>query len=96
MSTGEIIIVVILWIIIFTGAFLAFSFSKEKIKKTVAEKKKFNEKGGDIYQIIGIELDNGEIDKGLWTQAEAISDGNPDKVKSTYIKLRHKQLIKDA
>jgi hypothetical protein len=96
MESGEVIIVVILWIIIITVATLLFSFSKEKIKTTVSEKKKLNEKGGDIYQIIAVELDKDEIDKGLWTQAEAESDGNPDKVKSIYIKLRHKQLIKQA
>jgi len=95
-SPDELIIVVILWIIILGGAFLLFSFSKKKIETTVAEKKKLNEKGEDLYQVIARELEKDEIDKGLWTQAEAQSDGNPDRVKSIYIKLRHKQLIKDA
>ena len=92
----ELILPVILLIIILGGAFLLFSFSKKKIEKTITEKRKVIEKGPDIYQIIAVELEKDEIDKGLWTQAEEQSNGNPDKVKSIYIKLRRKQLIKDA
>ena len=94
-SPEEIILVIIFWIIILGGAFLLFSFSRKKIETTIAEKKKVTEKGPDVYQIIAEELEQDDIDKGLWTQAEAMSDGNHDKVKSIYIKLRHKQLIKN-
>ena len=55
LESGEIIIVVIIWIIVITVVTLLFSFSKEKIKTTVSEKKKLNEKGGDMYQIIAVE-----------------------------------------
>ncbi len=94
-SPQEIILVIIFWIIILGGAFLLFSFSRKKIETTIAEKKKVTEKGPDVYQIIAEELEQDDIDKGLWTQAEAESDGNHNKVKSIYIKLRHKQLIKN-
>lgn len=92
-ESGTVILIVIVWIIILTAVALLFSFSKKKIEKTVSEKKKQNEKGEDIFKNIAIELEKGEIDKGLWVQAEAKSDGNPDRVKSIYIQLRHKKLI---
>jgi hypothetical protein len=41
-----------------------------------------------IYERIGKELEHGQKDLGLWTRAYAEADGNEDKVKATYIRLR--------
>ena len=49
-----------------------------------------------VYEQISNELENNDIDKGLWTQAEAESGGDDNKTRSNYIKLRYEKLTKKA
>ena len=73
-----------------------FSGGYQVVKKEVDKKIdiiKDTEEG--IYKQISDEIENDEIDKSLWTMAEAKSDGGDDKkIKSIYIKLRYKKLTK--
>lgn len=45
-----------------------------------------------VYEIIARELDQGQLDPALMTQAIAESNGDTDKAKSIYIRLRSDQL----
>ena len=49
-----------------------------------------------VYEQISNELETNDIDKGLWTQAEAESGGDDNKTRSNYIKLRYEKLTKKA
>ncbi len=42
----------------------------------------------EIFERIADELENGETDRALWTQALALSEGDADKQKALYVKLR--------
>ena len=44
------------------------------------------------YEIVANELEKGQMDKGLHTQAFAEADGNENKAKALYIKLRVESL----
>lgn len=46
----------------------------------------------DLFQVIAKELSAGKVDQALWTQATALADGEPNKTKAQYIKLRHAAL----
>ncbi len=46
----------------------------------------------DIFTIIAKELETGKTDTGLWTRAFAECDGDSDKTKALYIRLRHADL----
>ena len=59
--------------------------------KNLVENKDSNQ---EVYEQISNELETNEIDKGLWTQAEAESGGDENKIRSNYIKLRYKKLTK--
>lgn len=45
-----------------------------------------------IYDKIAKEIEDGDIQKGLWTRAKAQSNGDENQVESIYIKLRFDQL----
>ena len=47
---------------------------------------------GSLYDRIADEISGGEIDKGLWTEAYAITNGDERLTRSQYIKLRLKRL----
>ncbi len=47
---------------------------------------------GSLYDRIAEEISGGQIDKGLWTEAFAITDGDERLTRSQYIKLRVKRL----
>ena len=47
----------------------------------------------DFFARIAREMEAGTMDVGLWTRAFAESDGNENKAKALYIKLRHAQLL---
>ena len=59
-------------------------FNKEKKIDKVLEKK--------IYHLISIEIQEGRVEKGLWTKAIADAAGENDKVESIYINLRYEDL----
>ena len=54
------------------------------------------EKHADLYAKAEEEYDNGEIDKGLWSQALVKAKGDEKLRKVEYMKLRAKQLKKKA
>jgi hypothetical protein len=54
------------------------------------------EKSADFYAQAEEEFDEGVIDKGLWSQAFVKSKGNENLRKLEYMKLRVKQLKKNA
>lgn len=45
-----------------------------------------------VYEIIAQEIEHGQLDRALMTQAVAESDGDAEKAKSIYIRLRSDQL----
>jgi len=45
-----------------------------------------------LYQIISDELESNQMDMPIWTQALALADGDNEKQKANYIKLRLKKL----
>ena len=47
---------------------------------------------GSLYDRIADEISGGEIDKGLWTEAYALTNGDERLTRSQYIKLRLKRL----
>ena len=47
---------------------------------------------GSLYDKIAEEIDGGEIDKGLWTEAYAATNGDDRLTRSQYIKLRLRRL----
>ncbi len=47
---------------------------------------------GTLYDRIAEEITDGQIDKGLWTEAFAITNGDERLTRSQYIKLRVKWL----
>ena len=85
-------------ILVSFGAFLliysgVLNYARGAFQEKVKEIKK---KESELYTHISKELDNGIVDKGLWTQAEGESGGGDEKkVKSIYIKLRYKQLSRE-
>ncbi len=46
-----------------------------------------------IYEIVGNEIDEGRVEKGLWTRLFAEMDGDENKTKAAYIKRRAERLI---
>tara|TARA_Y100000748_G_C15130954_1_gene346120 strand:+ start:124 stop:477 length:354 start_codon:yes stop_codon:yes gene_type:complete len=68
----------------------------EILKEQKNDSAKTLEANEELYEQISNELESNQIDKGLWTQAEAESDGDEKKVRSVYIKLRYEKLTKDA
>jgi hypothetical protein len=65
-------------------------------KQAVGEKvKEINKTEEELFEQISNELENNQINKGLWTKAEAESDGDENKVRSIYIKLRHQKLTRE-
>ncbi len=46
-----------------------------------------------IYEIVGNEIDEGRVEKGLWTRLFAEMDGDENKTKAAYIKRRAEKLI---
>lgn len=46
----------------------------------------------ELFGRIADELGSGETDRSLWTQALALSEGNADKQKAIYVKLRASQI----
>ena len=77
-------------LILFSGV---GKFLKNKaVERDVQIKKTEEELYGQIYD----EIENNQIDRSLWVKAEAESDGGDEKkVKSIYIKLRYKKLIRN-
>ena len=69
----------------------------EDAKEAVDEKvKKIRQTEEELFEQIATELENNQIDKGLWTKAEAESEGGDEnKVRSKYIKLRHQKLTRE-
>lgn len=66
---------------------------KQKVDEKVKEVKKTEE---ELFEQIATELENNQIDRGLWTKAEAESEGGDEnKVRSKYIKLRHQKLTRE-
>lgn len=53
---------------------------------------KINERDTPYYALAEHEINAGKIDQGLWSQALVKADGNENKRKSEYIKLRVMQL----
>ncbi|GAD78643.1 MULTISPECIES: hypothetical protein [Vibrio] len=49
-----------------------------------------------VYDLVADELEIGEIRKGLWTKAKALSEGNMDKCESIYIQLRATSIVDEA
>jgi len=49
-----------------------------------------------FYSVVADELSTGSIEKGAWTQAFSEADGNDAKAKAFYIKIRVRQLQRDA
>lgn len=49
-----------------------------------------------FYRVIADELESNNMDKVLWTQAFANAEGDPDKTKANYIRLRYLALKKSA
>jgi hypothetical protein len=47
-----------------------------------------------LYELVAEELENNQQSKGLWAKAISDSEGNHEKAKALYIKLRV-QMIKD-
>ncbi len=66
-------------------------FKKAKLSNSV---NRINEEA--LYELVAEELTNDEIRIGLWTKAEANSDGNQAKVKSLYIQYRVQSLIDEG
>ena len=67
--------------------------AKQAVDEKVKEIKKTEE---ELFEQISTELENNQINKGLWTKAEAESDGGDEsKVRSIYIKLRHQKLTRE-
>ena len=52
-----------------------------------------NSSDDDLYAIAGNELDDGIIDKGVWTRLLVENNGNTDKTKINYLKYRFSQLV---
>jgi hypothetical protein len=52
-----------------------------------------NSSDDDLYAIAGNELDDGVIDKGVWTRLLVESNGDGDKTKINYLKYRFSQLV---
>ena len=46
----------------------------------------------DIYEFISEEIDSGKIKKGVWTKALSEAEGDENKTKAIYIKLRFEKL----
>lgn len=63
---------------------------KENIESSLEDKY------ADLYAKAEEEYDNGEIDKGLWSQALVKAKGDEKLRKVEYMKLRAKQLKKKA
>ncbi len=53
------------------------------------------DKDADYYAIAEEEINDGNIDKGLWSQALVKADGDENRRKVEYMKLRVKQLKKE-
>ena len=66
--------------------------------KEIKDKIEFSieEKSADLYAQAEDEYNNGEIHKGLWSQALIKANGDENLRKVEYMKLRAKQLTKNA
>lgn len=71
---------------VLSGAAQAVKRSKDQILKGSSES------DSDLYAIADSELNSGNMDKGAWAIALVNADGNEEKRKSEYLKLRVKQL----
>ena len=79
-------------------------FPKKSVKESVADSVSFvkntkngisemvNEDDSGYYAIAEQEIIDGEMDKGLWSQALVAAEGDESKRKIEYMKLRVKQL----
>ena len=47
----------------------------------------------EVYEIIDIEINTGQLNRAIWTRAFADADGDESKAKARYIKLRAAQLL---
>lgn len=52
--------------------------------------------GNPIFDTIAQEIERGEIDKGLWTEAFAAANGNENATKARYIQFRARQFSHQA
>jgi hypothetical protein len=59
-----------------------------KNKQTALDRKRIEA----LYEIVAMELDNEQVKSGLWAQATAEADGDNEKIKARYIKLRVQSL----
>jgi hypothetical protein len=48
------------------------------------------------FQIAGTELDNGEYDPGVWNEAFALGEGDLERARANYLRIRANQLLKNA
>ena len=75
---------------------LASGLPKDAKQAVDVKVKEINRTEEELFEQISTELENNQIDKGLWTKAEAESDGGDEnKVRSIYIKLRHQKLTRE-
>lgn len=104
MGWGAFVIGIIAWVIVAIVTFK--SFPKKSIKKSISDSVSFvkdttndissmvNEDDSNLYAIAEQETIDGDIDKGLWSQALVSAGGEESKRKIEYMKLRVKQLKK--
>ena len=64
----------------------------DKPKKIAIESRRFQEK---LYEVALEDFETGEIKKGLYAKALSMADGNEEKAKGIYLKLRVKSIMDD-
>ena len=60
--------------------------SEEEIRETNSKSEE------EIYDLIGKEIEEKNLKRGIWTKAIAESNGDKEKAEATYIKLRFEQM----